>query len=90
MRSQQKQDADDARVHAQIQAVPLQSEAYRELDLAIHLAAGFVDARHPYWTDGEPKPLKFRMKATGAVLESGFENARRAILSGIAELVEAC
>jgi hypothetical protein len=62
----------------------------RELDLKIHLAAGFVDARHPYWADGEPRSLKFRMKSTGAVLESGFEQARRAILSGAAELAEAC
>lgn len=90
MRSQQEQDASDAAVHAQIQAVPLQSEAYRDLDLEIHLAAGWVDARHPYFVDGEPKPLKFRMKATGVVLESGFEQARRAILSGVAELVKSC
>jgi hypothetical protein len=61
---------------AQISGVPNQS-AYRELDAKILAAAG-------------PKlgAVKFRMKHNGAVLESGYEQARRAILTGVAELVD--
>jgi hypothetical protein len=79
MRSQQKQAADDAAVQAQIQAVPHQSDDYRELDAKIWAAAG-----------NKPGPLKFRMKHNGEILESGYECARHAILSGVAELVEPC
>jgi hypothetical protein len=62
---------------AQISGVPNQSAAYRELDAKILAAAG-------------PKlgAVKFRMKHNGAVLESGYEQARRAILTGVAELVD--
>jgi hypothetical protein len=62
---------------AQIKKVSDQSATYRELDAKILAAAG-------------PKlgPVKFRMKHNGEVLESGYQQARRAILSGVAELVD--
>jgi hypothetical protein len=61
----------------QLSGVPNQSAAYRELNAKILAAAG-------------PKlgPVKFRMKHNGWVLESGYQQARRAILSGVAELVD--
>jgi hypothetical protein len=62
---------------AQISKVSEQSAAYRDLDAKIWAAAG-----------SKPGPLKFRMKHNGAVLESGYECARRAILTGVAELVD--
>jgi hypothetical protein len=75
--SAEQLEADERQVHAQLLAVPEQSAAYRELDAKIFAAAG-------------PKlgPVKFRMKHNGEVLESGYEQARRAILSGVAELVD--
>jgi hypothetical protein len=85
----------DAHVRGQIEAVPAQSAAYREVDAKIRTAAGWREAWHPEnksenacWLRGEPLPLKIRIKATGAVLEIGYEHARERVLSGVATLVD--
>jgi hypothetical protein len=67
----------DAATNAQIAAVPHQSDAVRELDAKVRAAAG-----------DKLGPVKIRMKATGATLVTGFEHARKAVLSGVATLVE--
>ncbi len=68
----------EAHVQAQIEAVPEQSTAYRELDAKIRKAAG----------DKLASPIKIRMKSTGAVIETGFEHAHKAVISGVATLAD--
>jgi hypothetical protein len=67
----------DAHVRAQIEAVPHQSDAYRELDAKIRAAAG-----------DKLGALKIRIKSTGAVALIGYEHARERILGGVADLAE--
>jgi hypothetical protein len=94
MNHEQTQAA-EAATHAQIQAVPHQSDAIRELDAKVRKAAGWQEEG---WYDGafvpegwackEPQPLKIRIRATGAVVLIGYEHAREKVLSGVAELTE--
>jgi hypothetical protein len=67
----------DAATHAQIAAVPHQSDAYRALDAKIRAAAG-----------EKLGALKIRIKSTGAVVLIGYEHAREKVLAGVAELAE--
>jgi hypothetical protein len=67
----------EAATHAQIAAVPHQSDAYRALDAKIRVAAG-----------EKLGPVKIRIKATGVELTTGYEHAREKVLAGVAELAE--
>jgi hypothetical protein len=83
----------DAATHAQIAAVPHQSDAYRALEAKIRKAAGWHEVadnniRYGHWLHREPLPLKIRIKSTGAVVLTGYEHAREKVLAGVAELAE--
>jgi hypothetical protein len=77
---------DDNAVAAHLALVPHQSDAVNALDAAVRGKAGW-DANAKKWTGIEPQPVTFRVKATGKIITSGHEQARRAVLSGVADLV---
>jgi hypothetical protein len=79
--------ADDAATDALIRAtVAHQSDSENNLDAAVRAKAGW-DAVQKKWTNVDPLPVTFRMKATGKIITSGHEKARHAVLSGVADLV---
>jgi hypothetical protein len=78
--------AGEARVTAQLASVNHQSDTQNALDAAVRAKAGW-DPVHKLWIGTDPGPVTFRMKATGKLITSGFEQAHRAVCSGVADLV---
>ena len=56
-----------------------------EVEAICQRAAG-MDSRGNW--KGSPKPLKMRMKSSGEVIETGWQNVSRAIFNGVATLVD--
>lgn len=76
-----------AAANLQVRAVPHQSDAYRELDAKIREAAGGINGsvRVRMKSDGE-EAAEVRRRTNTEFLTLGYEHARKAILSGVAEL----
>lgn len=88
MPNQAQLNADDAALKTQLAAVSHQSDAVNALELEIKVKAGWVVINGVgLWSGKEPGPVTFRMNNTGKTLTSGYEHARRAVMSGVATLV---
>ena len=64
-----------------------------EIEAAIQRAAGWDGKNWPQWKSpsglsyDRPKAVRMRMKNSGDVIETGWENVLRAVLMGVAELL---
>ena len=80
--------ANDAALKTQLAAVQHQADSDNALELAIRVKAGWVVINGiGGWSGKEPGPVSFRMNSTGKIITSGYEHARRAVMSGVATLV---